>query len=173
MGKGYRAFYESDLTLKLVEDIIKLNLSTQTALEILNSFYLVQEYLEEYATLDLLEINRYNKSANFFKMGATTTYIFRMDGTIDKIINRALPFGLDEEIMNVSVELKHGDLILMSSDGIFENIIDEEKLKKFIMSIKNEAPQKIVYELLNYTLNNKIKTKDDMSLIALKIEDVA
>ncbi len=173
MGKGYRAFYESDLTLKLVEDIIKLNLSTQTALEILNSFYLVQEYLEEYATLDLLEINRYNKSANFFKMGATTTYIFRMDGTIDKIINKALPFGLDEEIMNVSVELKHGDLILMSSDGIFENIIDEEKLKKFIMSIKNEAPQKIVYELLNYTLNNKIKTKDDMSLIALKIEDVA
>lgn len=173
MGKGYRAFYESDLTLKLVEDIIKLNLTTQTALEILNSFYLVQEYLEEYATLDFLEINRYTKSANFFKMGATTTYIFRMDGTVDKIINKSLPFGLDEEIMNVSVELKHGDLILMSSDGIFENIIDEEKLKKFIMSIKEEAPQKIVYELLNYTLNNKIKTKDDMSLIALKIEDVA
>jgi len=170
MGKGYRAFYESDMTLKLVEDITKLNMSSQTALEILNSFYTVQEYLEEYATLDFLEINRYTKSANFYKMGATTTYILKKSGIIEKIINKSLPFGLEDEITKVSYELSDGDLILMSSDGIFENIIDEEKLKNFILTIKDNAPQQIVYELLNYTLNNKIKTKDDMSIIALKID---
>jgi serine phosphatase RsbU (regulator of sigma subunit) len=61
----------------------------------------------------------------------------------------------------------------MSSDGIFENIIDETQLQDYIESIKNLPPQKIVYELLNYTINNKIKTKDDMSIIALKIEKIA
>lgn len=173
MGKGYRAFYESDMTLKLVEDIIKLNLTSGTALEILNSFYAVQEYLEQYATLDFLEINRYTKNATFYKMGASTTYIFRTNGTIDKIFNKSLPFGIDEEITDVSYQLKDGDLILMSSDGIFENIIDETALQEYIESIKNLPPQRIVYELLNYTINHKIKTKDDMSIIALKIGEVA
>ncbi len=173
MGKGYRAFYESDTTLKLVEDIIKLNLSSSTALEILNSFYSIQEYLEEYATLDFLEINRYTKIANFYKMGASTTYIFKVDGTIEKVINKSLPFGIEDEISNFTYKLSSGDLVLMSSDGIFENIIDEGKLQSYIESIKNLPPQRIVYELLNYTLNNKIKTKDDMSIIALKIEEAA
>ncbi len=173
MGKGYKAFYESDMTLKLVEDIIKLNLTSGTALEILNSFYAVQEYLEQYATLDFLEINRYTKVANFYKMGATSTYIFRQNGKLEKIINKSLPFGLDEDITSTSYELKSGDLILMSSDGIFENIIDEASLNSYIKSIKNLPPQRIVYELLNYTINSKIKTKDDMSIIALKIQDAA
>lgn len=173
MGKGYKAFYESDMTLKLVEDIIKLNLTSGTALEILNSFYAVQEYLEQYATLDFLEINRYTKLANFYKMGATTTYIFRQNGKIEKIINKSLPFGLDEEITSTNYELKNGDLILMSSDGIFENIVEEDKLNKYIESIKTLPPQRIVYELLNYAINTKLKTKDDMSIIALKIQDAA
>ena len=173
MGKGYRAFYESDTTLKLVEDIVKLNVSTTTALEILNSFYSVQDYLEEYATLDFLEINRYNETASFYKMGGATSYIFRQDGTIEKVFNKSLPFGLDDEIDNVKYELYDGDLILMSSDGIFENIIDETNLQEYIESIKNLPPQKIVYELLNYTIKSKIKTKDDMSIIALKIEKAA
>ena len=54
-----------------------------------------------------------------------------------------------------------------------KNIIDETSLQEYIESIKNLPPQKIVYELFNYTINNKIKTKDDMSLIALKIEKIA
>lgn len=173
MGKGYRAFYESDMTLKLVEDIIHLNLTSGTALEILNSFYAVQDYLEQYATLDFLEINRYNEMASFYKMGASTTYIFRANGTIEKILNKSLPFGLDEEISNVTYKINHGDLILMSSDGIFENIVDETELQNYIETIKNLPPQRIVYELLNYTIHSKIKTKDDMSVIALKIQKVA
>ena len=42
MGKGYSAFYESDMTLHLVEDIVHLNIESSTALEILNTFYTVQ-----------------------------------------------------------------------------------------------------------------------------------
>lgn len=79
MGKGYSAFYESDMTLHLVEDIIKLNIDPSTALTILNTFYVVQDYLERYATLDFLDINRHNGNATFYKMGANTTYIFKQN----------------------------------------------------------------------------------------------
>lgn len=169
MGKGYSAFYESDMTLRLVEDIIQLNLETATALEILNTFYVIQDYLERYATLDFLEINRYNMTALFYKMGGTTSYIFKENGKVDKITNKNLPFGIEELIDNYEYRVEEGDLILMSSDGIFENVMDMNQLEAFIRQIRDLPPQKIVYEILNYTVNHKVKITDDMSLIALKI----
>lgn len=170
MGKGYKAFSESDHILKLVSSIIEQNLEVSTALEILNTFYAIQEYLENYSTLDLLEINRYNKTAKFYKMGATTSYIIKKNGSIEKIINQNLPFGIEEGIDNRELMLEEDDLILMSSDGIFENIVESEELDNFIKKIRGESPQKIVFEILNYTINNKIKTNDDATLIALKIK---
>ena len=170
MGKGYKAFSESDHILKLVSSIIEQNLEVSTALEILNTFYAIQEYLEKYSTLDLLEINRYNKTAKFYKMGATTSYIIKKNGTIEKIINQNLPFGIEDVIDNKELMLEEDDLILMSSDGIFENIVESDELDNFIKKIRGESPQKIVFEILNYTINNKIKTNDDATLIALKIK---
>ncbi len=170
MGNGYKAFSESDHILKLVSNILEQNLEVSTALEILNTFYAIQEYLEKYSTLDLLEINRYNKTAKFYKMGAATSYIIKKNGTIEKIINQNLPFGIEDVIDNKELALEEDDLILMSSDGIFENIVESENLDQFIKKIRGESPQKIVFEILNYTINNEIKTNDDATLIALKIK---
>jgi serine phosphatase RsbU (regulator of sigma subunit) len=172
MGNGYSAFQESNTTLNLINDIVKLNLNSSTSLEVLNTFYSIQEYLEQYATLDLVEINRYTKEAKFYKLGGTTTYIVKKNGKIEKIVNQNLPFGIGENIENFNYYLENDDLILMSSDGIFENIIEEQLLEDFIQTIKQEAPQKIVYEILNYAMNQKQKTTDDMTLIALKIKYV-
>ena len=83
-------------------------------------------------------------------MGGTTTYILKNDGKIEKVVNQNLPFGIDELPENYEYELENNDLILMSSDGIFENIIEEKELEEFLFQIKDENPQKIVYELLNY-----------------------
>lgn len=169
MGKGYSAFYESDMTLHLVEDIIKLNIDPSTALTILNTFYVVQDYLERYATLDFLDINRHSGKATFYKMGANTTYIFKQNKMVEKIINQSLPLGIDEEVDQRSYQLDDGDMIIMSSDGVVENLIDNDLLEEFISNAKDLAPQQIVYEILNYTIKNQIKTKDDMTVIVLKI----
>lgn len=170
MGSGYVAFHESNQTLKLIEKIIEQNLDTQTSLEILNTFYAIQKYMEKYSTLDFLEINRYQMKAKFYKMGATTSYIIKHNGTIEKVVNKNLPFGIEDYIDNKEVYLEDDDLILMSSDGIFENIENNDELDIFIKKIRGESPQKIVYDLLNYTINNEIKTNDDATLIALKIK---
>lgn len=170
MGSGYVAFHESNQTLKLIDRIIDQNLDTQTSLEILNTFYAIQKYMEKYSTLDFLEINRYQMKAKFYKMGAATSYIIKHNGSIEKIINKNLPFGIEDYIDNKEIYLEDDDLILMSSDGIFENIENNEDLDIFIKKIRGESPQKIVYDLLNYTINNDIKTNDDATLIALKIK---
>lgn len=169
MGKGYSAFYESDMTLRLVDDIVNLNVESSTALEILNTFYTVQDYLERYATLDFLDINRHSGIATFYKMGANNTYIFKKNGEIKKIINKSLPLGIDELVDEVTYTLENDDLIIMSSDGVLENLIDNKELEKFIIDSKDLLPQQLVYEILNYTTTHKVKVKDDMTLIILKI----
>ncbi len=169
MGKGYSAFYESDMTLHLVEDIVNLNIESSTALEILNTFYIVQDYLERYATLDFLDINRHTSTANFYKMGANTTYIVKKDKTIEKILNKNLPFGIDEVVDQNIYNLNDGDVIIMSSDGIIENFIDNDHLDNFLKESINLNPQQLVYEILNYAQTHDVKVKDDMTVIVLKV----
>jgi hypothetical protein len=46
---------------------------------------------------------------------------------------------------------------------------DQYKIEK-LKSIKDYEPQKISYELLNYARHTDLVSKDDMSVIALKIK---
>lgn len=172
MGKGYSAFKTSNATIELVNKITNLDIDITTALSILNSFYTVQDYLERYATLDLVEINRLENKLTIYKMGGTTSYIIHENGKFEKILNKNLPFGIDEELNKKEIYLQNGDLIIMSSDGIFENYVNEDEIEKYLLSIKDLSPQKLVYEIINYTLKKEIKAKDDMSIIALKIINI-
>lgn len=169
MGKGYLANQESGNTLKFVDEITKTAITTETGLQILNTFYFIQDYLEKYSTLDYLEIDRSKGELTFYKMGAASSYIFHKDNSIVKVVNTGLPFGIEEMIEAKKYPLQDGDLIIMASDGIFENIDDEKELENFINGIKHLSPQKITYEILNYARNSKKKSSDDMSVISLKI----
>lgn len=169
MGKGMEAMDESSQTLKLIDEITTSNLSSSTALQIINTFYYIQEYMEKYSTLDFIEIERTLSEARIYKMGSSTTYVYHKDGSLEKIYNKNLPFGIEEVVEEVKIKLKSDDVIIMASDGIFENIVNEEAFESFIKDIIKETPQKITYEILNYVRNNKVKTKDDMSVITLKV----
>ncbi len=172
MGQGYLANQESGTTLKLVDEITNTSVTTETGLQILNTFYFIQDYLEKYSTLDFLEIDRTKGEVTFYKMGAASSYLFHKDESFIKIINEGLPFGIEEIIEVQKFPLQDEDLIIMASDGIFENIVDEQDLENFIKGIKHLAPQKITYEILNYVRNHKTKTSDDMSVISLKVVSV-
>ena len=170
MGKGFLAFEDSRRVLEALDSLCYCSTSVETNIEILNLLYILQGYTERYSTLDAVDINRSSMTANIFKLGASNTYIFHDDLTYTKIENSSLPLGIEEEIIHTEVQLKDNDMILFSSDGIFENVVDEQKLIELIKNIKNEIPQKIAYTILEHTLSTKTKVKDDMSIIILKIE---
>lgn len=173
MGKGYTASEESNATLKLVDEVTNVDLATETSLQILNTFYYIQDYLENYSTLDFIEIDENLGEALFYKMGASTSYIFHYDGTFEKIENENLPFGIEEIIETKRLKIMDKDIIILSSDGVFENIVMEDELEKFIRGIVHLSPQKITYEILNYARSHQKKADDDMSVITLKIEKCA
>lgn len=170
MGKGLNANIISSRTLKLLDEITNANLTSETSIQILNSLFYIQDYQENYTTLDYVEIDRHTGEMLLYKAGAAFTYIVHNDGVMDKIENENLPFGLSEIITSKKIKLNDNDLILLASDGIFDNVINISELENFIKSIKDLEPQKISYELLNYARHTDLISKDDMSVIALKVK---
>ena len=98
--------------------------------------------------------------------------MFHKDGSYEKIENKCLPLGIEEDITKGEILLRDDDLIMLTSDGIFENVKEEKNLFSLINSLKEESPQKIAYEVLEYTLKTDVKTRDDMTVIILKIEQI-
>ena len=170
MGKGLNANIISSRTLNLIDEITNSNISGEASLQILNTLYYIQDYQECYTTLDYIEIDKNSGQMLLYKAGAAFTYIIHQNGEIEKIENDNLPYGLNEIIMASKIQLYDNDLILLASDGIFDNIINIEDFELFIKSIKDYEPQKISYELLNYARHADLVSKDDMSVIALKIK---
>ena len=151
MGKGFLAFEDSRRVLEALDSLCYCSTSINTNIEILNLLYILQGYTERYSTLDAIDINRSNMTADVFKLGASNTYIFHDDLTYTKIENSSLPLGIEEEIIHTEIKLKDNDLILFSSDGIFENVLDEQKLLEFLDKLHNEG---IRFALSNVLTNN-------------------
>lgn len=172
MGKGYLASQESNTTLKLVDKVTSIDLSTSTSLQILNTFYFIQDYLEKYSTLDFLEIDRNKGEVLFYKMGANTSYLFHKNGSFEKIENENLPFGIEEIIETKNFSLSNEDIIIMTSDGVFENMENDDDLAIYIKGIMHMSPQNITYEILKYAKEHKKKVDDDMCVITLKVVSV-
>lgn len=172
MGKGLNANIISSRTLKLLDEITNTNISGETSLQILNTLYYIQDYQENYTTIDYVEIDKNTGEMLLYKAGAAYTYIIHQEGNLEKIENDNLPFGLNEMILSKKISLQNNDLVLLASDGIFDNIINMDSFEEFIKSVREFEPQKIAYELLNYARHTDLISKDDMSIIALKIKSI-
>ena len=152
----------------MIDKITKCCLDFQTSLTILNSFFKIKDLEEAYSTLDFIDINLIDGKMNLYKLGSSTTYIIRNEKIIP-IYNNNLPFGVNDLITKEEYLLKNDDLVILVSDGV-SDYISETKLQKVLLSLRNETPHKIVYEVLQgiYRENNN-KINDDMTCIALKI----
>lgn len=170
MGKGLSANIQSTGTLRMIDQITSLNIMADTAMQILNTLIHIQDFQEVYSTLDLVEVNRQEGLLLIYKAGGTTTYLFHENGEFIKIMNENLPFGVEEMIDVKKVKLKNNDLIIIASDGVFENVLNTEDLERFIIDLRHLEPQKLIYELLNHIRYAEVINKDDISIIALKIK---
>lgn len=169
MGKGNKANKESSTVISLFNRLNNACISTYTALNILNSYFQIKEEYDTYSTIDFLEINTQTKKATFYKMSATPSYIFRTNKSIEKIENELLPLGNEEKIEGNQIILSVDDVIVMSSDGLFENYVNEDELNEYISNIVHLPVEKIVLQIINFIKKNNMINEDDISLVVLKI----
>lgn len=119
MGTGSSAALDSMLAVNLTEKLLSAGFSFESSVKIVNSSLIMKSTDESMATMDGLNVNLYTGEAEFYKAGAAISLI-RSDREIFVIEESSLPLGILREVKysKTAFSLKHGDIVLMVSDGI-------------------------------------------------------
>lgn len=165
MGSGYNAYLESVDLLRIIKELSNYHFRTNTILNLLSEIYELRSNYDHYATLDLLTINPSTQSANLYKMGSSTTYIWH-DNVLLPYQNKALPLKIDEMNSSYDIQISTGDIIFMLSDGITDFINQKEFTQLIDTSLSPEALCSKIVNYLKKKENNNLK--DDLSLIVIK-----
>lgn len=116
MGRGASAHEASDYLLSLTKNLLSFGVGRETLLKFLSC--LMARRGEAHSTLDLFRFDLYTGEGSFIKCGAAPSYV-RREGTLYRIGSEGTPIGVGGEAQGerVRVEVRRGDVVVMSSDG--------------------------------------------------------
>ena len=160
MGSGSDAAITSRLASVFLEKLLRCVQDTGVTVELVNRMLLCRED-ECFTTLDLLEIDLYEKTASFIKAGASASFVFR-DGKCYRVNSQTPPAGIihDLKAEQTTVHLRGGDTVILLSDGILD--ADDEP------ELINGSSSEISQELLRRSLL-RYSARDDMSVAVIKV----
>ena len=172
MGSGEKALKSSKKVIELLGKYLNAGLDKNVALELINSYIMLGENKDSYATLDAGIFNPNDARIELIKFGACPTFI-KQDSKIEIISSNTLPIGatpnIDVNILNK--KLNRGDYIIILSDGVLEsNERKEDWIKDLLESVSSKKPQRIADIILQEAVDgNYGVTNDDMTVIVAKV----
>lgn len=178
MGSGDSAYEESEQVIELLEQMTEAGFSESSALRLINSIYMSREESGGFATADIAVLNLYQKSCQFVKCGASTTYLYHENEMIP-IEGEALPIGVMNEIEPYMRKsgITSGDYVIMMTDGVADSFVTEEGEAEQLLLGYIDArlgPQDIADRLLDEALARwDMIPGDDMSVMVVKVYDNA
>lgn len=170
MGTGQAAFKESDMAISLLEQFLEAGFNIISSLRLINSSLVLRSKEESFTTIDLSLINLYTGVCEFIKVGAVATFIKR-NKTVILVNSNTMPIGI---IKDVDFDIKReklydGDIIIMITDGVLDNIVGANKediVRDIIMDIDSNNPNEISNNILERILiNSNYSIIDDMTII--------
>lgn len=176
MGNGRRASEESMQTLRLLQQILQSGIDEQVAIKSINSVLSLRMTDEVFSTLDLAMVDLQTAHVQFLKIGSTPSFIKRGKQVI-QVESSNLPIGIVKEfdVEVVDEQLQDGDLLIMTSDGIFEapKMVENQSiwLKRIIKQLNTDDPQDIADLLLEEVIRQSSGLiEDDMTILVGKIK---
>ncbi len=174
MGAGEGAKSVSSKTLDLLDDLVLANVCTDDAIKIVNSVMVINSKEEDFATLDITEINKYTGDCNVYKVGAAQTYILR-NKKVKAINSDSLPIGIIEQIdiKKFKFKVHPGDYIIMVTDGVSEidrELLDKDKwLIEALQETTHRQPQDIADYIISKTERIENNLTDDRTVVVCKV----
>ncbi|MBR6541626.1 MAG: stage II sporulation protein E [Anaerotignum sp.] len=172
MGMGTEAAQESRTAIELLEQFTEAGFDRELSVKMINSALLLRRGEETYATLDICEIDLYSGHAEFVKLGAAASYLWR-NGRVISLRSTTLPAGILKQVIPETNEmlLKDGDMIFMVTDGITDALGGEEetarwmkgKLLAFPVSNPEDAAEYLLQEAKK---ERRDERRDDMTVLA-------
>ena len=165
MGSGREAAITSRLASVFLEKLLRCTDDRGVTLEMVNRMLINREG-ECFTTLDLLEIDLYDKKAAFIKAGAAPSYILR-EGKYYKVNSQTPPAGIIDDLRaeETSVQLRDGDVLILVSDGILDSF---DALPVEVDA--SQSSSEISHTILSQALS-RFSARDDMSVAVIRVFD--
>lgn len=168
MGSGNEAAVSSRIASVFLEKLLSAGASRQNAISLLNS-YLASRESEVFATVDLFEADLYTGKGVLVKAGAAPSFVIR-GGKCKRLQSATVPAGIIREVRaeQLSFSLKHGDLLVMLSDGLAGdgNGNEAEKVLCTLSQANNTA---FIANALIEDAVRRTGKQDDMSVCVIKV----
>ncbi|NMB01564.1 MAG: SpoIIE family protein phosphatase [Firmicutes bacterium] len=121
MGVGLKAHTESNVTLRLLERMIKAGYDLRTAVSLINRLLMLRNQDDMFVTIDMVVVDLFSGQLEFVKVGAAPSFIKR-GREVEIIHNQSLPVGvLDEvDVQSDRRTLKEGEILVMTTDGVLD-----------------------------------------------------
>ncbi|MDR2166409.1 MAG: stage II sporulation protein E [Clostridiales bacterium] len=175
MGSGAKAREGSEAAIELLEELMEKGFKKDIAIKLINSALLLKSHDEFFSTLDICLIDLNSGLAEFIKIGASASYLLR-HGEVEALGSWTLPVGILEsvEIDTCERQLSHGDIIVMTTDGVADSVKDGEDdwLRELLARMNLRNPQDIADHILEEGKRNYGRhIGDDMTVLVLRILD--
>ena len=170
MGSGIRACKESEMVIELIEKFLETGFQKETAIRMMNSAMVMHGEDGMYSTVDMASIDLYTGGCEFYKIGASTTFI-KHGEQIETVSSASLPAGIftQVEIEKCSRQLKDGDFVILVSDGVMDYLHvpnPEETISGILETIQMNNPGQLAkYILERILLFTGGKVPDDMTVL--------
>lgn len=170
MGSGEKACADSDQVLDLMEKLLEAGYHYRAAVNLVNGSLVTMGEEQNMSTLDICELDLYEGSCEFCKVGASASFIKRAH-MVEQISMGTLPLGIFRGVETETVKrsLMDGDYVIMVSDGVLE-IMEEygygEDFGQVISRMELENPREVAQALLQYLIRRcRGNIRDDMTIL--------
>lgn len=176
MGRGMKAAAESGTAIRRLRKMLRDGVDANRAIRELNRYMVNKSGEDEnFATIDMTVIDKSTGKADFYKMGAVTSFLVR-DHRVRRIQKPALPVGIlpKVKLARVSVRLRPGDVIIMVSDGITEADTQDPGARWLEGMLGREdmsktGPRVLAEKIAGEACARRKREADDSTVIAVKI----
>ncbi len=173
MGHGEAAEAESRRCISLLRKFVSAGIDRDAALTAVNSLLLMRSGEDMYATADLCVIDLYSGVASFSKLGACRSLILGENG-MRQIPGGRLPLGVLDQVEPACVraEVHPGDLLVMFSDGVADEMKDgqPDELAVQLRKLRRMKPEAAAQAILSWAQSrDEGRERDDMTVVAVRI----
>lgn len=167
MGSGLRAGRESSRVTELAEMMCRAGYTPSMLVRVINSALMIQAK-EHPVTIDLMVLDCMGGMCELTKSGAAATFLKRGD-EVELLGADTMPAGILQEYapMEKMFRLRDGDLLIMVSDGVLEempSLDKEEAMCRFCRSLEGNNPRELAAKILRFASRSG-NSRDDMTVL--------
>ncbi|MDE6016047.1 MAG: SpoIIE family protein phosphatase [Acetatifactor sp.] len=155
-GSGERASKDSEKVLDLMEKLLEAGYDTEAAVNMVNVAFFAGGRECNYPTLDICDLNLYDGSCSFCKIGGAASFLKRGD-RVEQISQCSFPLGIfrNVETNRIDRQLQDGDYVILMTDGVLDALGEgnyEEAMERAVAELSEVSPGEIAERLLELAL---------------------